>query len=203
MTTTTPAQLRLSLDEETAQALANNAVVAIGTSGGKDSGAAAIQTMRFLDRIGHAGTRLLIHADLGLIEHTDSLPHCEKLADFLQIPLIIVQRKKGGLIERWEERWASNWRRYCNLKCVTVISPSSSSIWKFCTSETKVQPITQELTRQFPKQQIINVVGIRREESAERAKRPISTSNPRLTRANGTNGRDWHPILNWTTKEVL
>ena len=33
-----------------------------------------------LDRIGHTGPRLLIHADLGSVEWRDSLPTCERLA---------------------------------------------------------------------------------------------------------------------------
>src|SRR3546814_15382073 len=45
----------------------NGAAVAIGVSGGKDSQAAAIATVRHLDQVGHSGPRLLIHSDLGLV----------------------------------------------------------------------------------------------------------------------------------------
>src|SRR6185295_17249827 len=45
--------------------LAAGAVVAIAVSGGKDSIAAALATIEFLNGIGHTGPRVLIHADLG------------------------------------------------------------------------------------------------------------------------------------------
>jgi NH3-dependent NAD+ synthetase len=48
--------------------LRQHAGVAIGVSGGKDSQVAAIATFDYLDRIGHGGPRLLIHADLGIVE---------------------------------------------------------------------------------------------------------------------------------------
>lgn len=86
--------------------------VGIGVSGGKDSQAAAIATFDHLDRIGHAGPRLLIHADLGAVEWLDSLPVCEQLAAYLGIELVIVRRRQGGLLERWESRWRGNVARY-------------------------------------------------------------------------------------------
>lgn len=194
---------RLSIDGEVVTALQNNAVVAIGVSGGKDSSVVAIQTHRFLDAIRHTGERLLLHSDLGLIEHADSMRHCEKLSAFLKLPLLTVRRKQGGLIERWEQRWESNWRRYVNLECVTLITPWSTPKLRFCTGELKSQVISRELATRYPGQQIINVIGIRRAESSARARKPISQLNPKLKRASGSHGIDWHPILDWTTQEVF
>lgn len=57
------------------------AAVAIGISGGKDSQAAALATVAYLDSIGHTGPRLLIHADLGTVEWDESFPVCERMAD--------------------------------------------------------------------------------------------------------------------------
>lgn len=53
------------VDDVVADALAVNAPVAIGVSGGKDSCALAFAVVEHLDTIGHAGPRLLVHADLG------------------------------------------------------------------------------------------------------------------------------------------
>ena len=48
--------------------IASGAPVAIGISGGKDSQAAALATFAHLNSVGHQGPRVLVHADLGMIE---------------------------------------------------------------------------------------------------------------------------------------
>jgi 3'-phosphoadenosine 5'-phosphosulfate sulfotransferase (PAPS reductase)/FAD synthetase len=199
----TAERYKLAIDAETADLLAQNAAVAIGASGGKDSDAAALAVARFLDAISHTGPRVLIHSDLGEIEHKDSLPQCERLAAHLGLELIVVRRQSGGMIERWEQRWRDNVERYINLSCVTLITPWSSAGMRFCTSELKVAPITRELAVRFHGLPIINAVGIRREESAGRAKKPISQPNKRLLRAGGKGGRDWYPILEWPIEDVF
>ena len=70
--------------------LAANAPVAIGVSGGKDSTAVALATYEHLDRIGHTGPRVLVHADLGEVEWADSLPACERLAKEGKKALLLV-----------------------------------------------------------------------------------------------------------------
>ena len=75
-----------------ANLLEQGAAVAIGVSGGKDSQAAAMATFEYLDRIGHSGPRLLIHADLGSVEWSASLPTCEQLSDRLGAELVVVRR---------------------------------------------------------------------------------------------------------------
>lgn len=69
------------------RALANNAVVAVGVSGGKDSAATAFAVTDYLNARGHDGPRVLIHADLGRVEWKQSLPACERLADRLDLEL--------------------------------------------------------------------------------------------------------------------
>jgi tRNA(Ile)-lysidine synthase TilS/MesJ len=71
---------KLAIDGEITELLSLNAAVGLGVSGGKDSGAMALATIPFLDEIGHSGPRVLIHADLGKIEHAESLSQCERLA---------------------------------------------------------------------------------------------------------------------------
>lgn len=192
----------LAIDKEIAALLAHDAAIGFGVSGGKDSDAMALATTQFLDAIGHRGPRVLIHSDLGQIEHADSLPQCQRLADHLGLELIVVRRALGGMIERWEQRWRDNVARYVALSCVTLITPWSSAGMRFCTSELKVAPITRELAIRFHGQPIINSVGIRREESTGRAKKPTSQANKKLLRAGGLGGRDWYPIIDWRLEEV-
>lgn len=185
------------------RALANNAVVAVGVSGGKDSAAAVFAVTDYLNTIGHGGPRVLIHADLGRVEWKQSLPACKRLADRLGLDLIVVRRSAGDLLFRWHQRWSNNVRRYANLECVKLILPWSTASMRFCTSELKTAVITRELVMRFPGHQIVSVIGLRREESARRSKAAIATEQPRLTsRTHQTTGMDWCPILDWSQSDV-
>jgi 3'-phosphoadenosine 5'-phosphosulfate sulfotransferase (PAPS reductase)/FAD synthetase len=178
--------------------LAAHAPVALGVSGGKDSGAMALAVTRYLDERGHRGSRLLIHSDLGRVEWRESLPMCQRLADFLGLELVVVRRLAGDLLDRWQVRWQNNVARYANLETVRLILPWSTPSMLFCRSELKAAIICRELVQRFPGM-TISGTGIRREESATRATAPISAPQPRLSnQTHRTSGVDWHPIIEWT-----
>jgi len=176
--------------------IASGAPVAIGISGGKDSQAAALATFAHLNSVGHQGPRVLVHADLGMIEWSASLPVCETLARHLGAELIVVRRAAGGLLERWEARWQSSLRRYIELSTVCLVLPFSTPGMRFCTSELKTQPIRAELRRRFKKCVFINVTGIRRQESSARSKSPIASLDP-------FGNADWRLIVDWREAEVF
>lgn len=183
--------------------LAENAPVAIGVSGGKDSCAVAFATCAHLDRIGHTGPRVLIHADLGASEWKDSIRVCERLAAALGLELIVVRRRQGDMMERWEQRWRDNLKRWLTLSCVKIILPWSTPSMRFCTSELKIDQITRELCRRFPGRAILNVTGIRAQESTERAKAAVASVQPKLeSAAHGTTGFNWNAILHWSIDDV-
>lgn len=192
----------VSITTEVSELLAMNAVVAIGVSGGKDSQACAIAVNRYLDSIGHTGARVLVHADLGRIEWTDSMIICEELADKLGLELMVVRRNAGDMLSRWQGRWANNVARYSELECVKVILPWSTPSMRFCTSELKVDVITSALKKRFPGKDIVNVAGIRREESAARRKMPVAAPQLKLKRK-GNFGITWNAIIDWTLSDVF
>lgn len=175
----------------------SGAAVAIGVSGGKDSQAAVVATMSYLDSKGHVGPRVLVHADLGTVEWKDSLPVCERLAKRFNLELLLVRRKGGGLMERWESRWASSKRRWEELSTVTLVPCWSTPSMRFCTSEQKTKVIVPELKRRFKGVPVINVTGVRRAESAARAKSTISAwdADHRIL--------TWRPIVDWSVAEVF
>lgn len=177
-------------------------VVVIAVSGGKDSVATAIATSEYLDSINHTGPRILIHADLGLVEWRDSLPVCKRLAEQLGWELLVVQRKAGGMMERWETRWANNLARYSALECVKLILPWSTPSMRFCTSELKTAVICSELKKRFKGRDILSVTGVRHQESAARAKMPIASAQEKLTGKNSV-GLNWNPIIDWSTEDVF
>jgi 3'-phosphoadenosine 5'-phosphosulfate sulfotransferase (PAPS reductase)/FAD synthetase len=182
--------------------LFSGCAVAIGVSGGKDSQACAIRTSRYLDEVGHTGPRVLVHADLGSVEWRDSLPACERLADHLDLELVVVRRRAGDMMARWQKRWANNVARYRDLSCVRLILPWSTPSMRFCTSEMKVAPITSALKRRYPQLAIVNVSGVRRQESVARSRMPVSATEPKLRRKT-YDGITWNPILEWSVDEVF
>lgn len=175
--------------------LAANAAVVCGVSGGIDSQASALATFHHLDAIKHTGPRALIHSDLGVTEWEDSLHVCRDLAAHLGTELIVVRRKAGDMMDRWESRWASSVERYASLSTVTLVPPWSTPALRFCTSELKTHVISAELKRRFKGHKVINVTGVRRDESRNRAKQPIAT----LTE----NGADWRIIADWSKAEAF
>jgi 3'-phosphoadenosine 5'-phosphosulfate sulfotransferase (PAPS reductase)/FAD synthetase len=196
--------LGVATDRAVDLALHHNAAVAIGVSGGKDSCALAFATVKHLNAIGHTGQRVLVHSDLGRVEWKDSLPTCERLAAQLSIPLVVVRRKAGDMMDRWLVRWSNNVERYADLSCVKVILPWSTPSMRFCTSELKTAVICSELKRRFPGQTIVSASGIRRQESSKRKLAPISKPQPKIaSRKAGTAGLDWHPIIDWTHADVF
>lgn len=140
---------KVATTPEIDQLLASNAVVAIGVSGGKDSDACAIETSEYLDKIGHTGPRLLVHADLGGVEWRQSEAKCHQLAETLGWELVVVRRQAGGMMERWQNRWYNNVRRYADMQCVKLILPWSTPSMRFCTSELKSAVIASYLKKRF------------------------------------------------------
>lgn len=192
----------VALTPEVESMLDSNAAVAVGVSGGKDSVACALAVARHLDRIGHSGPRLLIHADLGRIEWEDSMASCERLAGHLGWELVVVRRKAGDMIARWQTRWTNNVARYANLEMVKLLHPWSTPSMRFCTSEMKTAVIVSELRRRFPTQPILNVTGIRWQESMARSRMPISAASDKLTRK-AASGLAWNAIIDWRIEAVF
>ncbi|MDR5883718.1 phosphoadenosine phosphosulfate reductase family protein [Caballeronia sp. LZ032] len=198
-----PARARnVALTPEVSALLETDAVVAIGVSGGKDSVACALAVARHLDAIGHTGPRILVHSDLGRVEWKDSGPACERLAAHLGWELLTVRRQAGDMLARWEKRWSNNVERYRDLSCVRLILPWSTPALRFCTSDLKRGPINSALNKRFPTHNIVNVTGVRRQESTARSKMPVSAPLDALS-TKGRTSATWNAIIEWTVDEVF
>lgn len=68
--------------------------------------------------------------------------------------------------------------------------------------ELKAAVISSALKKRYPGQHIVNVAGIRREESDNRAKAPIAKEDPRLKRK-GLKGYTWNAIIEFSLDQVL
>lgn len=185
------------IPEEVQNLLDVHVPVCVGTSGGKDSQAVAWALATHLRD--YAGPKVLIHADLKEVEWLDSLPACQRIADRIGWELIVCARRAGGMMERWESRWQSSVRRYLNMETVTVVLPWSTPAMRFCTSELKVDPICSALKKRFGRIPIINVTGVRGEESSARALQPVAApGGAKLPPGSLT----WRPIHHWLLQDV-
>ena len=163
------------------QALSNGAALAISVSGGKDSDA----MLRHLTALHRAqrwpGPLFAITADLGRIEWPGTFEHIQMVCSQLNVKLVIVRRRKGGMIERWDERRQVLIEQQ-ELAAIALgeeeaIAPEregdkpfwSSSAARYCTKELKTAEVDRYL-RRFGS--VVCAVGIRAEESSSRAKKP-------------------------------
>jgi 3'-phosphoadenosine 5'-phosphosulfate sulfotransferase (PAPS reductase)/FAD synthetase len=196
---------KLSLTPEIIDLVDAGAVIAFGISGGKDSSTMVLEVTKWLDERGHPeDKRVCYHADLGIIDWPQTPEYVRMQANLAGAPLRIVRRTRGDMVEKWEQRWAANVERYETLRCVKIISPWSSAQWRFCTSELKVAPIVSDLKREFPGEKILNLTGIRKEESSGRAKAPTIKEMPKLrVKTKGTQGWQWNPILDYSFDDVM
>lgn len=102
-----------TIDSRVAEAIGRGAHVVFSLSGDKDSMAAALSTIELLDRLGHPrDRRIAIHGDLGRAEWTTTAETVQRSADALRLPLVVVRRKAGDLVARWEQRFENGKRRF-------------------------------------------------------------------------------------------
>ena len=139
------------------QAITKGAKLYASISGGKDGQAMG----RTLANNGIHITGF-IHADLGRIEWKESHHMCVAMANELNRPLHIVRRTDGlGLVELWKRRM---------VQLMGQNKPFwSSSASRYCTSDTKRDPINKFL-RNCGHDFVISCEGIRAAESTKRGK---------------------------------
>ena len=162
------------------------ALVAINTSGGKDSQA---MTILLAGAIPH--DRLAaVHAPLSEAEWPGTVQH---IRDTLpaSIPLILAPVASGEtLLQRIERRGRFPDRRR-----------------RYCTSDYKRGPIERELRRHLKAHPrfnglLVNAMGHRRDESPERARRDPWTLNRNNSKA-GRTWHDWLPVFDLTEARIF
>ena len=176
----------LPVPPECRETIRAGALVAISHSGGKDSQAMTILLSRLVPR----DQLIVVHAPLGEVEWPGTVFHIENTIP-PGVPLIMAPVTSGKtLLEQVEER--GMW-------------PSSSARW--CTSGAKRGPIERELRRYLKAHprfegRLVNALGLRRDESRDRARRIPWRRNERMSVA-GREVFDWLPVFELTTENVF
>ncbi|MGB8480697.1 MAG: phosphoadenosine phosphosulfate reductase family protein [Acidobacteriaceae bacterium] len=73
---------------------------------------------------------------------------------------------------------------------------------RFCTSELKTAVIASALKKRFDGLDILNITGVRRQESSSRSRMPVSAPMSLLERKNAA-GMSWNAIIEWRLDDVL
>ena len=164
----------------------SGALVALNTSGGKDSQAMTILLSRIVPR----AQLVAVHAPLGEAEWPGTVEHIEATLPG-SVPLLFAPVASGrSLLERVEDRG---------------MFPGIRQRW--CTAEHKRGPIERELRRYLKAHprfggRLVNCLGLRRDESAARARRVPWRRNERMSVA-GRKVFDWLPIFHLSTGDVF
>jgi len=171
---------------------ARGAFFALNDSGGKDS-----QAMRLRVCAALGGFRVelaVVHATLGEVEWPGALEHARDGAERRGLPFIVA-RARRGLLQMVTERHATR----------PGVPSWPSAKHRQCTSDLKRGPITREV-RRYAKSRglnlVVNCLGLRAEESSNRARKPALVRNTELSVA-GREWWDWLPIHHLTTEEVF
>ncbi|RIK36108.1 MAG: hypothetical protein DCC55_28355 [Chloroflexi bacterium] len=183
-------QPAIAIPEPIQTALDQGATLAISVSAGKDSQAMLYALTQERDRQGWPGEVFAIHACLGRMEWPQTLAHCEKICAEVNIPLIVVERPQGDLLQEMQDRMKKlegqhkpHW-------------PSSTA--RYCTADQKRAQIDKVLRTH---QVIISAEGLRSNESAARAKRPEWEYRQHICTRQRT-ALTWRPILHWSVDDV-
>ena len=176
----------LHIPPECRDMIRRGALVAINSSGGKDSQAMTI----LLARIVPHDQLVVVHAPLHVVEWPGTIEHIENTIP-ADVPLIFAPVASGKtLLDKVEER--GKW-------------PGIHQRW--CTAGHKRGPIERELRRYLKAHprfegRLVSAMGLRRDESTDRAKRIPWKRNDRNSRA-GREWFDWLPIFDLTEADAF
>lgn len=197
----------LAVDDEIIAAIRAGAWIVFNLSGGKDSSAAMFAVNLYLDLLAHPrARRLAIHADLGRAEWASTPATVAHIAAIAGMPLTVVRRAAGDLVDRWIQRFENGKRRYEALETYNLIGPWSSASLRFCQSEMKAAVIGPAVARMLPGERIISVLGLRRDESHTRAAIQVAKADQRFAKAGNRRGTVmslWNPLADWSAADVF
>lgn len=166
--------------------------IVVNTSAGKDSQVSLDEVVRMARAAGVLERVVAVHCDLGRVEWQGTRALAEEQARRYGVPIRVVSRPQGDLLTQIERR---------------RMFPSSKA--RYCTSDHKraqVYKVFTALVAEHPDAgarpiRILNVMGIRAEESPARAKK-----QPYALDRMASNGKrevwTWFPVFTWTVAEV-
>lgn len=173
--------------------------ILVNSSAGKDSQASLDVVVTAAQAAGVCERVVVVHADLGDAEWPGVPELAAEHAAHYRLRFELVARQRDGhtetILERVQQRgkWPDAARRWCTSDHKR--GPIRTVMTKLAAELRQSGRVTERPVR------ILNVLGLRAEESSARARRLSYTVN-----AAASNGRrrvdDWYPIHTWTTAQV-
>jgi 3'-phosphoadenosine 5'-phosphosulfate sulfotransferase (PAPS reductase)/FAD synthetase len=177
--------------------------IILNSSAGKDSMAAMIKTIPLAERAGVLDRVWIVHCDLGKAEHPGTRQLAQQHARELGLPLQVIDTEttRGrSLMERFEDRLSKGGG-----------FPGFGT--RYCTSEYKTGEVNKLITafiedrfgrgnlkaRMGRRARILNVLGLRAEESDKRKQPPLRVKKENATRKVI---HEWLPVQGWTEAQV-
>jgi 3'-phosphoadenosine 5'-phosphosulfate sulfotransferase (PAPS reductase)/FAD synthetase len=163
-------------------------LIALNSSGGKDSSVMCWYVRKLAEEQGVLDRLVIIHATFAE-EWDDAEEVARKQAELLGIRFYVVTKGKGTktpatLLEyaAYRQKWPDNRNRWC-------------------TSDFKRGPINKMIRRLCPRGRVLSVLGIRGQESNNRAKKDILCNVRRECNSRRT-VQEWLPIFHLAESEV-
>ena len=173
-------------------------LILVNTSGGKDSSVAGLYVAKLAEAAGVLDRVLMVHATFAE-EWPGTVEIVRQQAYQLSVPFLVVSRGESLLTYvRRRGKWPSSLQRYCTSdfkrapidKVITAKAPRSS--------EWTRRPFESRLNS---RPRVLNVMGIRADESPARSKRVPFRRDPRRTNS-ARIVDEWLPIFRLTKQEV-
>lgn len=193
---------RIHIPTEIIELVERGALFYCSHSGGKDSQAMYAELAREIPR----SQLRVIHADLGDVEWPGVKDHIRTNIDGHDLIVAKARFKDGSPKDFFSAVRARREMLDRTDRKDAPAFPDSKN--RYCTSDLKTGPIWREAKRnakETPSRIIVNCVGIRGEESPNRAKKILSrgTLNVNKAHSNGTwECYDWWPIAEWKIGSV-
>lgn len=180
--------------------------IIVNSSGGKDSMAALLVVRDLAERQGVLDRVWVVHCDLGRVEHPGTEAVAREHAVDLGLPFeVVVHRdaktgRRVGLMERFEERmkaggsWPGFGTRYCTSEFKT--GRVSALVTAFVRDQFGPGNLVQKMGRRA---RVLNVLGLRAEESRARWGPPMKVKKENQTRVLV---HEWLPVQGWLESEV-
>lgn len=183
MSTTNQTQIEMTeADKAALDLVARGALFVANNSGGKDSQA----MMTKLRKLVPAAQILVVHADLSEVEWPGTAEHARQMSQGLKFEIVKARKTFWDMVNG-RQNWPSPQYRQCTSDLKRGVIEKAIRAYIKATGHTGL---------------IVNCMGIRAEESSQRAKREILKLNAKNSKA-GREWYDWLPIFNWSTNDIV
>lgn len=168
--------------------LATFDLILVNTSAGKDSEVTLWRVCWLASMAGVLDRVVAVHCDLGRVEWPGTRELAEVQARMMGVPLVVVSRTLGDLLEQVEKRrmWPDSANRYC------TADQKRAQVEKVMTRHARDIRVSRRLDRPV---RILNCLGLRAAESPARA--VCTCCKGKRTKPNRA-GKGWVPVSSCT-----